>query len=401
MVAWRLDRRIARGEIDNRTRGRVVGRVWLTGREEPIELALSGNCWRDLAGCFLRFDNPNTASVPDERVDLAVMQDGVVGDMTASRKVRVLDVSLEEARRLSQQGGVVPEHLANCLYLEWFSEANGRVVIESTDYTIEISAPLWNLSAQEEEEQAAAMKQAMRDWLERLGEALQPQPEAPEFDADEGRSLDEFEYEKLMRESDARTDKYMELLQKYEGHPDQERIVAREMGWSWLDEALEADERGALPKDGEIEVPPLEPNPLTEGIDWVRDDKGDIRHPLSKRSFESAVAMWHYCDERELLEDNGDPDLQAMVFEFQTAGAKIAGALNSLAYDEDGSREGGLVVAALKRALKYLHASVAAADKVADKNLIESERLKTFREEMFAIREEILRLMDRFRSQSG
>src|SRR5258708_588395 len=75
-------------------------------------------------------------------------------------------------------------------------------------------------------------------------------------------------YEKCMRESDARTDKYMELLEKYEGHPDQERIVAREMGWTWLEEALEADERGALPQREPIEIPELVPNPLTEGIDW-------------------------------------------------------------------------------------------------------------------------------------
>jgi hypothetical protein len=400
-VAWRINRGIVRGEIDNRTRGRVAGRVWLIGREDPIELALSGNCLRDLAGTFVRFENPKAESVADERVDLAAHQNGVAGEITASRKVRALDVPLEEARRLSRQGAVIPEHLANCLYLEWFSEANGRVVIESTDYTIQISPRSWTLSPQEEQEQAAAMQRAMRDWLERLDEALQAQSEEPDFNPDQDEPLDEFGYERLMRESDARTDKYMELLEKYEGHPDQEKIVAREMGWTWLEEALEADERGALPKGEQIEIPPLKPNPLTEGIDWVRGENGRIRHPLSKRASESAVAMWHYCDDRDLLEEDGDPDLHKMIFEFQTAGAKIAGALNSLAYDEKGSREGGFVVAALKRALKYLHASIAASEKVASKSLIDPERLKAFRDELFGVREEILRLMERFRSESN
>ena len=32
-----------------------------------------------------------------------------------------------------------PEHLANSLYLEWFGEANGRVVVESADYELSIS----------------------------------------------------------------------------------------------------------------------------------------------------------------------------------------------------------------------------------------------------------------------
>ena len=125
---------------------------------------------------------------------------------------------------------------------------------------------------------------------------------AADFDPEDEKPLDEFGYEKLMRESDARTDKYIELLKKYEGHPDQEKIVAREMGWTWLEEALEADERGALPPREEIELPPLEPNPITEGVDWARDKDGHIHHPLTKRAFESAMAMWHFCDESGCLE---------------------------------------------------------------------------------------------------
>ena len=32
-MAWRIHEQILRGEIDNRTRGRVTGRVWLAGIE--------------------------------------------------------------------------------------------------------------------------------------------------------------------------------------------------------------------------------------------------------------------------------------------------------------------------------------------------------------------------------
>jgi hypothetical protein len=87
-----------------------------------------------------------------------------------------------------------------------------------------------------------------------------------------------------------------------------------------------------------------------------------------------------------------------MIFQFQITGAKIAGALDSLGYDED-LREAGLIVAALKRALNYLHKSVAASEKVAQKNLIPGERLESFRAELFAVREEILVLMKRFRDK--
>ena len=396
-MAWRIHQTLVRGEIDNRQRGRVHGSVWLLGRQEPVKLELSGNCSRDLAGCIVCFINPQPISGEDERTDLDPVQNGVAGDITASRKVRVFDVSLEQAMRIAKEGGTPPEHMANSLYLEWFSEANGRMVIESADYKIEISPPAWTLSREEEKQQIAATQQAMRDWLERLDESLQQTH--GEFDPDEERPLDEFGYEKFMRESDARTDKYMKLLEKYEGHPDREKIVAREMGWAWLEEALEADERGALPPREEVDVPPLEPNPLTEGIDWIRDKDGHIHHPLTKRAFESAMSMWHFCKDRGVLGENGDVELAEMVFQFQTAGAKIAGALDGLAYGDD-LRSGGFVVAALKRALNFLHASMAAAEKVAQKQLIDSARLDQFRADLFNIREEILSLMQRFRSKS-
>jgi hypothetical protein len=371
------------------------------GREEPIGLDLSGNCMRDIAGCVVGFKNPAANSSAEESIDLAAEQTGVAGDITASRKVRVFDVPLEEALRMAKQGTAPPEHFGNALYIEWFSEANGRVVIESADYKIDISPPAWTLSPKEEKEQIAAMRRAMRDWIERLDEGRDPaDEETATFDLEDEQPLDEFGYEKLMRESDARTDKYMQLLEKYEGHPDCEKIVAREMGWTWLEEALEAEERGALPPGEKLEdIPPLEPNPLTEGVDWVRDPDGHIRHPLTRSVFETAMSMWHFCDEHGLLGENGDSDLREMIFQFQTTGAKLAGALNGLAYDED-SRDGGFIVAALKRALNYLHKSIAAAEKVAEKKLLSPERLEPFRAELFDTREQIIALMQRFRSKS-
>jgi hypothetical protein len=44
-----------------------------------------------------------------------------------------------------------------------------------------------------------------------------------------------------------------------------------------------------------------------------------------------------------------------------------------------------------------LHQSVSAAEKVGGKNLLDSERLESFRADLFEVREEILRLMKRFR----
>jgi hypothetical protein len=403
VMAWRIHGSLVKGEIDNRVFGCVRGRIWLVGRNEPILLDLSGNCLRDLAGCLVRFENPRAATNAEERLDLARVQNGAAGDITASRKIRLFDVPAEEALPLAKEDKKPYEQMANCLYIEWFSKTNGRIVIESSDYQIEVSAPAWTLSSDEEQAQIAASHRAIRDWLERLDQRderdAQFNEQRPEFASDDEPALDEFGYEKLMRESDARTDKYIALLERYEDHPDREKIVAREMGWIWLEEALEADERGALRPRGEVEISPLVPNPLTEGVDWVRDAGGHIHHPLTKGAFESAMAMWHFCEDRGLLGENGDSDLREMIFQFQTTGAKIAGALDSLAYEDNHVREGGFIVAALKRALNYLHKSIAAAGKVSHKNLLAPASLDSFQADLFEVREEILNLMERFRNR--
>jgi hypothetical protein len=91
--------------------------------------------------------------------------------MTASRKVRVLDVPVEEAMTLARQGMPIPEHMGNSLYLEWFSVTNGRVLIESVGYKLTVSAPEWTLSMEEEQEQAEDNQKAICEWFNQLGEA--------------------------------------------------------------------------------------------------------------------------------------------------------------------------------------------------------------------------------------
>jgi len=169
-MAWRIDEQVIRGEIDNRRKGQVTGRIWLTGRDEPVELDLIGNPWTDLAGHTLRFTNPEPKpGLPD---GFAALQKGVVGDITASRKVKVPDCSMEEFLEHYKARTPFPWHWANSLYLEWFSEYNGRVVIESSGYELEIDAePAWTMSEEDEETQRIRNAEALTDFMNRLGAA--------------------------------------------------------------------------------------------------------------------------------------------------------------------------------------------------------------------------------------
>ncbi len=96
-MAWRIDEAVIRGELDNTVEGRTTGRIWLAGRDEPLNLMLVGDCWRDLAGTRLWFENPSP-KVEADSAALVPNQTGIVGDMTASRKSKVPTVGEEERR---------------------------------------------------------------------------------------------------------------------------------------------------------------------------------------------------------------------------------------------------------------------------------------------------------------
>ncbi len=393
-MAWRLNHSIVRGELDNRVKGEVTGRIWLMGQEDPVELRLLGDCLRDIAGCLIEFEN--MAPRADELVGLDVLQEGVVGDITASRKVRILGVSPEKARDLRKSKQQVPGTIANCLYVEWFSETNGRVVVESTEYEVTISMHEWRMTREESVDQKDLNQDAFKEWMERLAD----EGDLYEEDFDDYEPMNEFEWEQRLRESDALTDKFSAVLEKYMDHPDRDKLVAREMGWTWLEEAIDAEERGVFERE-ELDfddIDPLEPNPVTEGVDWIRTDRGRITHPLAAKAYKTAMDMWHFCDGMGLLKDDqGDEDLRDMIFRAQTLSAKLAGALNGLAYDPD--VEGGFIVAHLKRALRHFDGAIEASKRVRENKLLSEERLDEFCSDLFRIRQDMLGLMARFRQK--
>jgi hypothetical protein len=397
-MAFRIHDSVVRGEIDNRVKGIVRGKIWLENRTEPIMLELRGNAHRDLAGCLLTFTNPLKRFVHPHLDLLNSMQRGIAGDLTAARKARVFDLPLEEAYDMLKRKENPPEHLANALYLEWFSEANGRVVIESTDYKLTISEPLWQLSPEEEEQRGRDAAAAMDDFTQRLTAAIE-QHQRGQKDQDE--AWDEHDYERLLKESDARTDKYAELLEKYGDGDEAEAKIAKEMGWDreiseeeaekqrkWIEEMNRACEEA-------LNEPPPEPEPHREGIDWIRTANGDVRHPLQHRCFESAIGFRKQADELG-LESSEDRDLDEFLSEFQIASVKLAGALHGLAQGR-GSGDNAFTVACLKRALDHLHKAQGGLEAVAPKNLLPNEMLDAARKELLEIRQGILSLMDGFR----
>ncbi len=334
-MAWRIDEQVIRGEIDSRTQGRTTGRIWLLGRDEPLQLDLEGNPWADLAGHLLHFSHP--APVPGEIDRLATEQRGSVGDITASRKLRVPECPLDEMLALSKAGKAYPWHWSNSLYLEWFSQRNGRVVIESTDFELTIDPePAWSMSPDDEIAQRTRNASALSRFMDRLGavtagEALDddaPQSKA-EAEADahtdwmnrlldriearlEREGLDEADYESIYEEERAR-------LQKETGYPPEpaDDDETEEERQAWIDEmnAIAAEALVEMESEAWKERPePRRPELLDRAMDlgiqlhadieaWISEDS-PAEHPLREiawgvqfASVKIGGALGHDADE--------------------------------------------------------------------------------------------------------
>ena len=142
----------------------------------------------------------------------------------------------------------------------------------------------------------------------------------------------------------------------------------------------------------------LPPDPIREGIDWVRDERGHLLHPIEKRAQHTLHALLDELKAAEHFPEEKDEQLADFVSSFMTLSAKLAGALGGVARGDD-FFEPGMVIAWLKRILEILNKAIAAADVVRGKDLLPAERFAYYRSELFAIREEVLELIKELRSR--
>ena len=370
-MAWRIDKHVVRGLIQNIVPGRVVGTVWLEGLNQPLELNLKGNCYRDVAGARLEFRNPNP--IEGDYSGLDVFQDGTVGDMTASKKVK----TLVDPDNFVYKSGQPPAFTwANCLYLEWFSESNGRVLIESVDYTWKLSLPKWRLSKDEEKVQQEANMQAMFHFVDELARAIDPDDtDAPPPEGE----MDEFQWEAFLQKSDARSDMLLELFEKYEDDPNCEDIIAEAMGWDIA--SIDVEEEYLEDWDEESEE--------------AEDEETLPNHPLINDMMEITSRLFYEAESRGLLsEENANPWNQ-LVWHAQMTVSKLIAALEPVA---DGvETEAGFVVATLKRALHLVHLTIATLEACVSVDKKHRRWITDIRSDLFTLRESVLNLMQRYR----
>jgi len=210
------------------------------------------------------------------------------------------------------------------------------------------------------------------------------------YEPEPDRVWDEYEWERFLQQQDHKTEKYMELLEKYLDHPQRDQIIAREMGWSqlvnsddWSDEvdALLADEA----QTAEAECAEENPEPVS-AADGFED------HSLYRAAFALTVWIDQLFDENSSLQN--EPSAVKLATHSALASAKLAAALS-----DDDVDEIGMTIAYLKRALKAITVSMDAAAQLLAERLISPREHSVLKQRLFQVRDGIITLMGEYRGE--
>lgn len=213
----------------------------------------------------------------------------------------------------------------------------------------------------------------------------------PGYDHEPDQAWDEYDWERFLQQQDHKTEKYMELLEKYLDDPQRDQIIAREMGWTqllsgndWSDEvdALLADE-----SDGEKSDAALPADATAESaVDGFED------HSLYQAAFALTVWIDQLFDEDSSLQN--EPSAVKLATHAALASAKLAAALS----DEDVD-EIGMTIAYLKRALRAITTSMEAAAQLLSDGLITAQQHAVLQQRLFQVRDGIITLMGEYRGE--
>lgn len=206
---------------------------------------------------------------------------------------------------------------------------------------------------------------------------------------DSDRAWDEYEWERFLQQQDQKTEKYMELLEKYIDDPQRDEIVAREMGWShqpgdngeeWQDDSeLAFEEDGA---EGDISATELI-NDCAESFE---------QHVLYRTAFSLTIWIDRLFEGKPALQN--DPAAVKLATHTALASAKLAAALS----DEE-AEELGMTIAYLKRSLKAITVAMdAAAQLIAEKSLSRIQHA-ALQQRLFQVRDGIILLTGELRGE--
>ena len=208
-----------------------------------------------------------------------------------------------------------------------------------------------------------------------------------EFDEPE-KIWDEYDWERFLQQQDRKTEKYMELLERYIDDPNRDQIIAREMGWNHLLEPDGAQWVESVDSAFEDAADAME----EEQLNVLGGEESFEVHPLYQASFALTVWIDQFID--QLPGAQNQPAAVRLSTQAAIASAKLAAALS-----DDDVDEIGMTIAYLKRALKAVTLGIEAAVQLRKDAKLDAKRFGTLNQRLFQIRDGIIQLMGEYRAE--
>src|ERR1700733_6260525 len=123
------------------------------------------------------------------------------------------------------------------------------------------------------------------------------------------RAWDEYDWERFLQQQDSKTERYMELFEKYIDHPNRDQIIAQEMGWTHL-----LDQGPEEIEEVEFELDQQQPEDNTE--------EPFEAHPLYQNAF--SLTVWIDQLFEELPQTASNPLGVKLASQVAVASAKLA-----------------------------------------------------------------------------
>lgn len=206
---------------------------------------------------------------------------------------------------------------------------------------------------------------------------------------------DEYDWERFLQQQDRKTEKYMELLERFIDDPNRDQIIAREMGWEHL-----LDKEGQAWADSvdsqfldEIAAGDDELDDEDEEDDLEDEPEGFEVHPL----YQCAFALTAWID--QLFEECGDQVSSDPAAVRLSAHAAVAGSKLAAALSDDDIDEIGMTIAYLKRALHAVTCGLQCAMQLREERVIGSETFGGLNQRLFQVRDGIIQLMGEYRAE--
>src|SRR6266567_1631430 len=208
------------------------------------------------------------------------------------------------------------------------------------------------------------------------------------YEPEPDRVWDEYEWERFLQQQDHKTEKYMELLEKYLDHPQRDQIIAREMGWTQIlgDGDWSAEVDALLDEDWRLQ------NQETSDSAEQQLSESFEDHILYRAAFALTVWIDKLFDQNASLQN--EPAAIKLATHAALASAKLAAALS-----DDDVDELGMTIAYLKRALKAITVSLDSAAKLLSEKLIAARQYSVLQQRLFQVRDGIITLLGEYRGE--